>query len=66
MVNLSAKLDEEAHSDLVYIVFKSLPIFLYLSIVTLNFNLWPSKSLELILAPWFLCLPSLIKKNTTV
>ena len=37
MANMSAKFDEEAHNVLVAIVFTSL--FLYLSIVTLTFDL---------------------------
>ena len=50
MVNMSAKFDEEAHNDLVSIVFTNL--FLYMSIVTLNFDLWPPKLILLILSPW--------------
>ena len=45
MVNMSAKFDEEAHNGLVSIVLTSL--FLYMSIVTLNFDLWPPKTLGL-------------------
>ena len=41
MVNMSANYDEEAHNSSVSIVFTSL--FLYMPIVTLNFDLWPSK-----------------------
>ena len=37
MVNMSAKFDEEAHNGLVSILFTS--IFLYMSIVTLTFDL---------------------------
>ena len=29
-------------------------------------DLWPSKSIGFILSPWLTCLPSLIKKSTTV
>ena len=29
-------------------------------------DLWPSKSIRFILSPWLTCLPSLIKKSTTV
>ena len=42
MVNVSTKFDEESHNGLVYIVMTSL--FLYMSIVTLNFNPWPAKT----------------------
>ena len=42
MVNMSAKFDEEAHNGLVSTVVTSL--FLYISVVTLNFDLWPLKS----------------------
>ena len=41
MANMSAKFDEEAHNGLVCIVLVSL--FLYVSIVTLTFDLWPQK-----------------------
>ena len=37
MVNMSAKFDEEAHNGLASILFTSL--FLYMSIVTLTFDL---------------------------
>ena len=37
MVNMSSKFGEEAHNGLVLILFTSL--FLYMSIVTLNFDL---------------------------
>ena len=37
MVNMSSKFDEEAHNSLVSILFTSL--FLYMSIVTLTFDL---------------------------
>ena len=30
----------------------------------LNFDLWPSKSIEFILSPWLTCLPSSMKKHT--
>ena len=44
MVNMSAKFDEEAHNiGLVSIMFTSL--FPYMSIVTLNFDLRPRKSI---------------------
>ena len=46
--NMSAKLDEEAHNGLVSIVFTSL--FQYMSILTLNFDMRPPKSIELILS----------------
>ena len=39
MVNMFAKFDEDAHNDLVSIVFTS--SFPYMSIVTLTFDLWP-------------------------
>ena len=64
IANMSTKFDQEAHNSLVAIVFTSL--FPYMSIVTLTFHLWPSKSIGLILSPWLTCLPSLIKKHTTV
>ena len=64
MVNVSAKFDQEAHNDLVAIVFTS--SFPYMSIVTLTFDLWPPKSIGSILLPWLTCLPCLIKKYTTV
>ena len=64
MANMSAKFDEEAHSGFVSIVFKSL--FLYMSIVTLNFDLWPPKSIGFILTQWLTCLQSLMKKHTAV
>ena len=44
MVNMSAKLDEEAPNDLFSIVFTSL--FPYMSFVAFNFELWPPKSIE--------------------
>ena len=47
MANMSAKFDEEAHNGLISIVFTSL--FLYVSIVTLTFDLWPPKSIGFIL-----------------
>ena len=31
-----------------------------------DLDLWPSKSIGFILSPWLICLPSLIKKSTTV
>ena len=31
-----------------------------------DLDLWPSKSIGFILSPWLTCLPSLIKKSTTV
>ena len=64
MVNMSAKFDKEIHNSLVSIEFTSL--FPYMSIVTLTFDLWPTKSIGLILLPWLTCLPSLIKKHTMV
>ena len=42
MVDMFAKFDEEAHNGLVFIVFTSL--FPYMSVVTLNFDLWPVTS----------------------
>ena len=48
MVNMSVKFDEEAHNGLVSIVVTSL--FLYMSIVTLTFDLWPPKSIGFILS----------------
>ena len=48
MVKMSDKFDKEAHNGLVSIVFTSL--FPYLSIVTLAFDLWPLKSMGLILS----------------
>ena len=64
MVYISAKFDEEIYDGKVSIVFTSL--FPYMCIVTLTFEFWPPKSIGLILSPWFTCLPSLIKKHTTV
>ena len=64
MANMYAKFDQEAYNGLVYIMFTSL--FPYMSIVTLTFDLWSPKSIGLILLPWLTCLPTLIKKNTTV
>ena len=65
MVNMSAKSDEEAHNGLVAIVFTSL--FLYMSIVILNFDLWPSKSIRFFFSHHgFTCLPSSTKKHTPV
>ena len=64
MVNMSGEFDQEAHNRLVAIVFTS--SFSYMSIVTLTFDLWPPKSIGSILSPWLTCLPSLIKKYTTV
>ena len=49
MANMSAKFDEAAHNSLVSIVFKSL--FPYMSIVTLNSDLLPPKSIGSILSP---------------
>ena len=42
MVNMSVKVDEEAHNGLVTIVFTSL--LWYMSIVTLAFDFWPPRS----------------------
>ena len=39
-------------------------LFQYMSIVTLTFDLWPSKSIGPILSPWLTSLPSLMKKYT--
>ena len=64
MANMYAKFDEEAHSGLVSIVFTSL--FPYMSIVTLTFDLWPLKSIGFILSSKWTCLPSLMKRHTTV
>ena len=55
---------QEIHNGLLSIVFTSL--FPLMSIVTLTFDLWPPKSIGFILSPWLTCLPSLIKKHTTV
>ena len=63
MMNMSAKFDE-AHADLVSIVFTSL--FPYMSIVTLTFDPWPPQSIGSILSLWLTCLASLMKKHTTV
>ena len=65
ILNMSAKYDKEiCNGLLVSIMFTSL--FPYMSIVTLTFELWPSKSIGFILSPCLTCLPSLIKKHTTV
>ena len=55
MINMSAKFDKEICNGLVSIVLTSL--FPYMSIVTLTFDLWPTKSIGLILLPWLTCLP---------
>ena len=62
MVNTFVKFDEEVRNDLVSIMFISL--FLYISIVTLNFDLGPPKSIGLILSPWLTCLQSSMKHTT--
>ena len=49
MVNMSVKFYEETHNGLVSIMFTSL--FPYMSIVTLTFDLWPPKSIGIILPP---------------
>ena len=64
MVNMSAKFDQESHNGLVAIVLKSL--FPYIIFVHCDLDLWPPKSIGSILSPWLTCLPSLIKKYTTV
>ena len=64
MINMSAKFDEEEHNGLDSIVFTSL--FPYMSIVNLNFDLWPLKSIGSILSLWLTCLPSLMKKYQKV
>ena len=64
IVNITANFDEEIHNGLVSILFTTL--LPYMSIVTLTFEIWPPKSIVFILSPWLLCLPSLIKKQTTV
>ena len=64
MANMSAKFDEEAHNGLVCIVFVSL--ILYVSIVTLTFDLWPPKSIGSILSLWLTCLLSLMQMHTMV
>ena len=61
-VNISAKFDEEIHNGLVSIVFTSWSP--YMSMVT--FDLWPTKSIGLIISSWWTCLLILIKKHTTV
>ena len=63
-VNMSAKFDKEICNGLVSMVFTSL--FPYMSIMTLTFDLWPPKSIGCILSSRLTCLPSLIKKSTTV
>ena len=50
MANMSAKFEKEKHNGLVSIVFTSL--FPYMSIVTLTFDLWPSKAIGFIPSPW--------------
>ena len=65
MANISAKFDEEEHTGgSVSIAFTSL--FLYMSIVTLTFDLWPKISIGFVLSLWLTCLPSLMKKHTMV
>ena len=65
MPNMSAKFDQEAHNSLVSIMFTSLFPYI-MPIVTLTFDLWPPKSIGFILSPCLTCLPSLIKKHSTV
>ena len=48
MANMYAKFDGEAYNGLVSILFTSL--FPYMSIVTLTFDLWPPKSIGIILS----------------
>ena len=48
MAIISTKFDQEAHIGLVAVVFTNL--FPYISIVTLTFDLWPSKSIGFILS----------------
>ena len=62
MVNMSAKFDREIHNGLVSIVFTSL--FPYSPLWP--WPLSPPKSTGSIILPWLTCLPSLIKKYTTV
>ena len=64
MVNMSAKFDEEAHNVLVSIVLTSL--FLYMSVMTFNLDLWHPKLIRFILSVWLTCLPSSMKKHTMV
>ena len=64
MVNLSAKFDEETQNGIVSILFIS--FFLYMSIATLNLDLWPPKSIGFIFSPWLKCRPSPMKKHITV
>ena len=62
MINISAKFDAEIHNGLISFVFTSLSR--YMSIASLNFDLWPPKSIGFILSSWLTSLPSLIKQNT--
>ena len=64
IANTSAKFDEEAHKCLVSIMFTSL--FPYMCIVTLTFDLWLPKPIRSILPLCLICMPSLMKKHTTV
>ena len=64
MANMSAKFDEAVHNGLVFIMVTILT--LYMSIVTLTFDLRPSKSKGSILSLWLTCLPSFMKKHQTV
>ena len=60
-VNMSAKFDEEAHRFSLYGVHKLISIYVHYDL-----DLWPSISIGFILSPWLTCLPSMIKKSTTV
>ena len=71
--NWLLKSDEEAHnagqiSDpyvtqrfSLYNVYKIISIYVHCDL-----DLWPPKSIGIILSPWLTCLPSLMKKHTTV
>ena len=61
MVKVSAEFDEEAHNILVSVVFTSL--LQYMSIVTLTIDI---QKIWFILSPWFMCLPSLMKKTNSL
>ena len=61
---MSAKFDEESHSDWVFIVFTSLFPHNIMSIVTLTFDSWPPNSRELIISPLLTCLKHLWSGST--
>ena len=61
MANMYAKFGEKANNGLVSFLFTSL--FLYLSIVTLTFDVWPPKSIGSIFPLLLTCMPILIRST---